>query len=113
MAQSLLLAVQAPLDLNAPPVLQCTAEAAPFSAVVPPPYLSTPRRRRISITLETITEEENMDALNENSNTSSAPSSSSSSLPSQSYSSPHCYLEAQKILYQPMITVASMVRSVN
>ncbi|KAF5184382.1 hypothetical protein FRX31_026030 [Thalictrum thalictroides] len=77
------LAATAVADLIATPILR--RKAAPFSAVIPPTSVCTPKRR-ISITLDTIVEEESMDHLMDHPQT--YPTSSSSS----------CFLEVQKLL---------------
>ncbi|PIA34787.1 hypothetical protein AQUCO_03700216v1 [Aquilegia coerulea] len=69
------LAASVVVDLIATPILRC--RAAPFSAVIPPPSVCTPKRR-ISITLDTIIEEESMDLLMADNHPHTYPTSSSS-----------------------------------
>ncbi|KAL5716243.1 hypothetical protein ACHQM5_017962 [Ranunculus cassubicifolius] len=70
------------------------SKASPFSTVLPSPSVSSPRRRN-SITLETIKEEE---SLIDNPKPCLMSSPWLLSFPSQSYSPSQCFVEAGKVL---------------
>ncbi|KAK8477618.1 hypothetical protein V6N13_063076 [Hibiscus sabdariffa] len=90
-----ILSVTALQEILCPPKAE-TPALTPFSAVVPPRFITIPRLNDIVLTLETIQEEENEEEISmdvsQNSSLSPSPPPPSSSLLSP------CFFEAKKLL---------------